>query len=72
MEENVQWHTYKKKKKNQTSHNLPLFEHFHLPSRKFSSVKVQQTESKHLNRVKFISPETLKYYNTKLFFKFNT
>lgn len=40
----------KKKKKNQPSHNLPLFEHFHLPSRKFSSVKVQQTESKHLNR----------------------
>lgn len=50
MEENVQWHTYQKKKKNQPSHNLPLFEHFHLPSRKFSSVKVQQTESKHLNR----------------------
>lgn len=42
--------TLTKKKKNQTSHNLPLFEHFHLPSRKFSSVKVQQTESKHLNR----------------------
>lgn len=42
--------TLTKKKKKKTSHNLPLFEHFHLPSRKFSSVKVQQTESKHLNR----------------------